>query len=85
MLSPLRNLHITGPGLKRNCADGFQRQCYPLLAAWVGDDLKQVMLAQVSYGFCLMCEIPKSDLMGHSTFRPLDNPSDRHVHSGLLD
>jgi len=32
-----------------------------------------------------MCEIPKSALMGHSTFRPLDNPSDRHVHSGLLD
>jgi hypothetical protein len=46
-LSPLRNLDITGPSLKWNCADGFQRQCYPLLAAWVGDYPDQVMIAQV--------------------------------------
>jgi hypothetical protein len=50
VLSPLRNLDITGPGLKWNCADGFQRQCYPLLAAWVGDYPEQVLIAQVSYG-----------------------------------
>ena len=37
LLSQLRHLDITGPGLKWDCADGFQRQCYPLLAAWVGD------------------------------------------------
>jgi hypothetical protein len=59
VLSPLRNLDITGPGLKWFCADGFQRQCYPLLAAWVGDYPEQVMVAQVSYGSCAMCEIPK--------------------------
>jgi hypothetical protein len=35
VLSSLRNLDITGPSLKMNFADGFQRQCYPLLAAWV--------------------------------------------------
>jgi hypothetical protein len=38
VLSPLQNLNITGPGLKWNCADGFQRLCYPVLAAWVVDD-----------------------------------------------
>jgi len=27
VLSQLRHLDITGPGLKWNCADGFQRQC----------------------------------------------------------
>ena len=85
VLSPLRNLDITGPGLKWDCADGFQRQCYPLLAAWVGDYLEQVMVAQVSSGSCPMCEILKDAPMGHPTFRPLDNPPDQHVHMELLD
>jgi len=85
VLSPLRNLDITGPGLKWNCADGFQRQCYPLLAAWVGDYPEEVMIAQVSYGSCQMCEIPKGAMMGDSTCRALDNSLDQHVHSELLD
>jgi len=67
VLSPHRNLDITGPSLKWNCADGFQQQCYPLLAAWVGDYPEQVMIAQVSYGSCPMCEIPKGAPMGYST------------------
>jgi len=58
VLSPLRNLDITGPGLKWDCADGFQRQSYPLLAAWVRDYPEQVLVAQVSYGSCPMSEIP---------------------------
>ena len=49
VLSSLWNLDITGPGLKWHCADGFQRQCYPLLAAWAGYYPEQVMIAQVSY------------------------------------
>jgi len=85
MLSPLRNLDITGPGLKWNCADGFQRQCYPLLAAWVGDYPEQVMIAQVSYGSCPMCEIPTGALMEHSTIRPLDDTRDQDVYLELLD
>ena len=85
MLSPLRNLDITGPGLKWDHADGFQRQCYPLLAAWVGDHPEQVMVAQVPYGSSPMCEIPKGAPMGHSTFRPLDNSRDQPVHLDLLD
>jgi len=85
VLSPLRNLDITGPGLKLDCADGFQRQCYPLLAAWVGDHPEQVMVAQVSSGSCPICEIPKGAPMGHSTFQPLDNPRDQHVYLELLD
>jgi len=84
VLSQLRHCDITGPGFKWDCADGFQRQCYPLLAAWVGDYPEQVMVAQVSYGLCLMCEIPKGAPMGHSTFRPLDNSRDQHIHSELL-
>jgi len=85
VLSQLRHLDITGPGLKWDCADGFQRQCYPLLAAWVGDDPEKVMIAQVSYGSCPMWEIPKGALMGHSSFRPLDNSRDQHIYSELLE
>jgi len=55
VLSQHRHLDIAGPGLKWDCADGFQRQCYPLLAAWVGDNPEQIMIAQVSDGLCPMC------------------------------
>jgi len=85
VLSPLRNFDITGPGLKWDCADGFQRQCYPLLAAWVRDYLEQVRVAQVPYGSCPMCEIAKGAPMRHSSFQPLDNPQDQHVYFKLLD
>ena len=73
VLSQLRHLDITGPGLIRDCADGFQQKCYPLLAAWVGDYPEQVMVAQVSYGTCPLCEIRKCVPMGHLSSRPLDN------------
>jgi hypothetical protein len=85
VLSPIWNLYITGPGLKWNCADGFQRQCYSLYAAWVGDYPEQVMIAQVSYGSCPMCEIPKGAPMQHSTCQVLDNSRDLYVYSELLD
>jgi len=67
VLSPLQNLDITGPGLNWDCADGFQRHCYSVLASWVGDYLEQVMVAQVSYGSFPMCEIPKGWPMGNPT------------------
>ena len=85
MLSQLRHLDITGPGLKWDCADGFRRQCYPLLAAWVGDYLEQVMIDQVSDIPCPMCEIPDGVPIGHSTVRPLDNLRDQHIYSELLE
>jgi len=67
VLSQLRHLNITGPGLKWDCADGFQQQCYLQFAAWVRDYPEQVVIAQVSYGSCPMCEIPQGVPMGHST------------------
>jgi hypothetical protein len=67
VLSPLQNLDITGPGLKSDCPDGFQRQCYPLLATWVRDYPEQVVVDQVLYGSFQMCEISKGAPMGHST------------------
>jgi hypothetical protein len=85
VLYQLRHLDITGPGLKWDCADGFQEQCYPLLAALVGDYPEQVMVAHVSYGSCPMSEIPKCAPIGHSTFRLLDTSRDQHIYSELLE
>ena len=85
VLSQLRHLDITVPGLKWNCAEGFQRQCYLLLASWGGDYPEEVMVAQVPYGSCLVCEILNGVLMGQSTFRPLDNSRDQHFYSELLE
>jgi hypothetical protein len=85
VLSPLRNLDTTDSSLKWDSADGFQRQCYRRFAAYVGDYPKHVMVTQVSYGSCPMCEIPKGAPMVRSTFRHLDNPRDQHVYLELLD
>jgi hypothetical protein len=84
-MSALRILVTTGPGLKWDCAGGFQRQCDPVSAAWVRDYPEQVMVAQLSYASCPMCEIPEVAPMGLSTFGPLDNPQDQHVYLELLD
>jgi hypothetical protein len=85
VLSQLKHLDITGPGLKLDCADVFQQQCYPLLAAWVGNYPEHVMDTQVSYGSCPICEDPKGGPMGHSTFRPLKSSRDQYFHSELLE
>ena len=83
--SQLRHHDITGPGMKRYCADGFQRQCYPHKAARVGDHLEQGMVAQVSYGSWPMCGIPEGAQMGHSTFRPLYDSREQPIYSELLE
>jgi len=85
VLSQLRHLDITGPGLEWDSADGFQRQCHPLMAFWVGDYPEQVMIAQVPCGSCPMCKIPKDAPMGHSTFWPLNNARDQHIYWELLE
>ena len=85
VLSPLRNLEISGPRSKWNCVDGFRRECYPHLASQVGDHPEHFVPAQISYGSCLICEIAKDAPMGHSTFRPLDNPRCQQVYLERLD
>jgi len=85
VLSQFSHLDNTCPGLKCDCADGFQRHCYPLLAVRVGEYPDQVMVAQVWYGLFPMCKIPKGAPMGHSTFQPIDNSSDQHIYSELLE
>jgi hypothetical protein len=49
-----------------------------------GDCPEQVMIAQVSYCSCSMCETPKGAPIGHCTIRPLDNPRDQDSYSEVL-
>jgi hypothetical protein len=85
VLSPLWNLNITGPSLKWNCADGFQRHCYHLLVAWVRDYPEQITVAQVTYGSCPICEMPQGPPIWHSIFQRLANSKDQHVYSMILE
>jgi len=84
VLSPLRNLDITGSCLKWDCGDGFQTQWYPLLAAWVGKCPEQGMLAQILYGACPMCEFTNGGQMGHSSFWHFADSSDQPVYWTFL-
>jgi len=43
------------------------------------------MVAQVPYGSCPMCGIPEGALMGHTTFRPLNDSRDQDNYSELLE
>jgi hypothetical protein len=72
-----RHLDITGPSLKSDRADRFQRRCYTLLAVWVEDYPEQVIVTQVSYSGCRMCQIPNGAPKRHSTFWPLDSSTDQ--------
>jgi hypothetical protein len=67
ILKPLKDVNIAGPGFEWDCADGFTRNCYPLLAAWIGDYPELTMISKVVSGACPVCEIPKSPntAMGH--------------------
>jgi len=84
-LSTLQNVDISSFGLKYNSADGFQRQCYPLLAAWVGDHPEHIMIAEISHCTCLKCGIPECVRMGHSACRALNNSRHHHVHPEQLE
>jgi len=85
VLFPLQNLVITGPRVKWTCPEAFRQQFNPLLAALVRNHPVQLMVAQVSYGLCRMCQNAKGVPMARSTFRPLDNSRDQHIREELLD
>jgi len=68
VLSQLRHLDISGPGLKWDGADAFEQKCCPILAAWVRDYPEHVICVQIPDGSWLMCEFPKVALIRHSLF-----------------
>jgi hypothetical protein len=65
ILRPLRHVDIQGPGMEWDCADGFKRRCYPILAAWIGDYPEMTMITKTVGGSCPVCEVEKGKDMGH--------------------
>lgn len=65
IIGALKEVEIDGPGYQWDCADGFRRSCYPILAAWIGDYPEITTLTQIIGGACPICEIPKGPVMGH--------------------
>ncbi|OCK91016.1 uncharacterized protein K441DRAFT_503810, partial [Cenococcum geophilum 1.58] len=46
-------------GMPMRCADGFIRQCYPILTRFMADYKEQVVLIGVKLGqYCIMCYVP---------------------------
>jgi hypothetical protein len=66
ILQPLKILDPNGLGIEFHCADGFIRQGFPIIAAWIADYPEYACLTKIIGGLCPMCEIPKKK-MGHET------------------
>ena len=61
----LKEVDINRPGYQWDCADGFHRRCYPIIAAWIGDNPEITTLTQIIGGACPVCEVPNGPAMGH--------------------
>lgn len=72
-LSVLRHHHIPGTAIQWDYADGFERECYPYLVAWVTDYPEQVTVTEGSCGAYPINEFSQSTLMGYPTIRLLDD------------
>jgi hypothetical protein len=42
------------------CADGWMRQCYPVICAWTADYFENIHLHSTKQPYCPECEAPKS-------------------------
>jgi hypothetical protein len=62
ILKPLGEVDISGTGYEWDCADGIQRICYPLLAAWIGNYLEIAMITKIVGGACPVCVKYRWDL-----------------------
>lgn len=72
--------HVLGPvshygetGIAMVSRDGVWRRCYPILASFVGDYPKQVLMTCTYYGHCLKCLVSQDQLGKHMQFLPQDH------------
>ena len=70
LLGPLAPYGETG--LPMMSGDGTWRQCYPLLASFVGDYPEQILVTCTFYGECPKCEVPWDQLGDPDTFTSCD-------------
>ena len=80
-----KEVDIDGPGYQWDCADGFHRHCYPILAAWIGDYPKITTLTQIIGVACPVCEVPKGPAMGHDKQTRKYKPRCRAEYQKRLD
>jgi hypothetical protein len=85
ILQPLEA--VEKQGLMINCADGYIRRCYPRLARWLADYPEQVLLCDVKYGRCPICECPAEDMarLTGSTYRSRDYARYQNLYQRLID
>ncbi|THV01199.1 hypothetical protein K435DRAFT_655869 [Dendrothele bispora CBS 962.96] len=60
LLAPLKKAGLEGVVMRSG--DGVQRRCHPILAAYVGDYPKQVLVTGIYSGDCASCETEKDEL-----------------------
>ncbi|KAI5838892.1 hypothetical protein DFP73DRAFT_599509 [Morchella snyderi] len=61
VLEPL--LHFDqSAGILMGCSDGYERRCWPILAAWLADHVENCNLLSTKFNMCLKCEIPVNKL-----------------------
>lgn len=60
ILAPLREAGLEGIPMKS--ADGVERRCHPILAAYVGDYPEQILVTTAYSGDCACCDAGKGDL-----------------------
>ena len=65
IVATLKEVDIKGPGYQWDCADGFRRCFYPIIAEWIGDYPEITTLTQIIWGAYLVCKVPKYPAMGH--------------------
>ena len=60
-----KKVDIERPGYQWDCADGFPRRCYHIIAAWIGDYPEITTVTQIIGGACPVCDVRKGPAMGH--------------------
>ena len=60
ILQPLKD--ISSEGLQMECADLQQRQCYPILAAWLTDHMEYIDIFCIKKDCCPVCEVSSKQL-----------------------
>ena len=60
MVKPLE--HAGHEGIILVSGDGAVRRCFPILAAYVGDYLEQILVSLVKTGMCPICPAPRDEI-----------------------
>ncbi|KAJ3913612.1 hypothetical protein F5877DRAFT_93124 [Lentinula edodes] len=81
LVAPLKELGISGVVMQSG--DGVKRQCHPILAAYIGDYLEQILVSCGYYGDCPVCMTTK-DKLGEYPCTHLFRDPDKAVEAAKL-